>query len=208
MAGKAVSTDWVVSEDHRLDVTSREVLASTVVRDPLRWKVSAAPQSQAACAFSDTHGTVHLLGASEPREGSQKPGRPGAAPQRSLFPLVSDADISPRRRAEALLLGHRELDTRQPWRFPWETEHIFPALWMRKLEQGRTVTAFQGGEELRAPRLGACSENTPHWLRLDVLPQHAGTEQFWGLETLVAKGAEMWDTVSRSTAIHMESITH
>lgn len=34
-----------------------------------------------------------------------------------------------------MLLGHRELDTRQPLRFPWETENIFPALWMRKLKQ-------------------------------------------------------------------------
>ena len=37
--------------------------------------------------------------------------------------------------AKALVLGHRELDTRQPLQFPWETENIFPTLWMRKLKQ-------------------------------------------------------------------------
>ena len=96
-------------------------------------KVSVASQSQGSLHFQPGL-SLYLLVNSEPGRGATNLGDL-ARSQQSVFSSCFWCRHQSQAQAEALLLGHRELDMRQPLQFPWETENIFPTLWMRKLKQ-------------------------------------------------------------------------
>lgn len=52
----------------------------------------------------------------------------------------------------------KKLDMRQPLQLPWETENIFPTLWMRKLKQReKTSEIFQRGGRAKSYEVRAYS---------------------------------------------------
>lgn len=95
--------------------------------------------------------------------------------------------------AKALVLGHKELNTRQTLQFPWETENIFPTLWMRKLKQREKCP--RSFKEVKSQELWGqgLQRKTPHWLWLDVPSLFGNQAGLETEETLVAKD-KMWDT--------------
>ena len=103
-------------------------------------KFSAAFQTQGALTFNqDLHRTC--LWTNSPERVPKTPGDEMWS-QGSLFSSNFWCQHQSQEWAKALVLGHREQETRQPLQFPWETENIFPTLWMRKLKQREKCPRF------------------------------------------------------------------